>query len=534
MSFNNIVAPAVALITVDSNCFSAVLYALEAVSSAYSTINCTFNIFTIPVLSKDSTEVSGLYNYAVYACLDKAASVAYTPAFLYNYQCSATLLQTYAPVFILMAFVSSFAEPLFFWSIRFAVGYSQWADPDKLPVPTPAHTAASSSTPASNRSNRSAGEGRGGKGANNNKEAADVEAKPDDPLPRDIPRPSQCTLLLLRLLPPILRSPEEERSLVESMQGKKGWCWGEKDRKRDFRLFNAHALFIKVLTDFIIVFSYGVVAPLLGFAVVASLLLYSLNFTHIIKTIVQRRESLEMVLDDLQHMKLEKHLFVGKWLIVLFSALFLSCFLEDVAGDDVGWSSALVAPACMIALPMLLCLLSMRVDALTSPFFPDAPSDPFPVHGGMSRRTINTEIPSASPDRIESGRSRASLPQLLGENMHANPLHAHGNHVHAHLKVALTPGYNIGKNKDGDKGERGERRGRGDRKEHKDSIPVPASSPGSPPHPHHKHGGKEGDSERDKSDRSNRWHKGDKGDGRHKKVDEPPRHFTDDADDFAL
>jgi hypothetical protein len=118
-AFNLIFAPALALFTTDSNCFSEALYAPPPVSSSYNT---TVDIVSINFLTTSYTDgTSTTEELTNHTSSSVRSELSYVPTFQYGYQCSATLLQAYGPVFLLMALFSCLGEPALLALVRLVI-----------------------------------------------------------------------------------------------------------------------------------------------------------------------------------------------------------------------------------------------------------------------------------------------------------------------------------------------------------------------------------------------------------------------------
>ena len=92
---NAVVMPAVAVAITDPSCFKHLLFAAPSISSVFE------YEYTIP-----ATKYSDASTNTVYGCVE------FTPAFSYNYECTSTLMEKFAPVFAQVALTSAFVLPL--------------------------------------------------------------------------------------------------------------------------------------------------------------------------------------------------------------------------------------------------------------------------------------------------------------------------------------------------------------------------------------------------------------------------------------
>jgi len=102
-AFNTVIAPGLATLLADAKCFSTALYAPEPIVSSYVLKKCfyRFHFYLRGFVYGSATDTSVL-PYLV-CDLPVVNSVAYEPTFVYGYQCSASLLQRYSPIFLLTA-----------------------------------------------------------------------------------------------------------------------------------------------------------------------------------------------------------------------------------------------------------------------------------------------------------------------------------------------------------------------------------------------------------------------------------------------
>ena len=367
-ALNSVIIPALALLTADSNCFRTALYAPSQILSSYRFEVCKMTTtYTLGgSLTQDLTCDNSVHK-----------SVSYQPAFNYGYQCSASLLQTYAPIFLLVALYSFAGEPVLHWCVRAAL--SRW--------------------------------------------------------------PQLKSFHLLRLIPRIMHLPSERR--IEE-QGRK------KARKtaaghRFYRILDARAVYMSLLQDLMLLFTFGVVAPLLGLVLLSAIVLKSLRWHHLIVAFANSDEEkqgggVEALLADLSDFSQTQHpFFKARWFILGYASLFLSFFLIDTAGDAEkrGWINAMWAPALMWVLPALLSL-ALQLFLPTSPGPQNVTVERAKANaneeamwrGSLELQTLDTDTRegSFSDGRLSSsapvsGRATVSAAQDLGWAT-ANPLHS--------------------------------------------------------------------------------------------------------------
>ena len=103
-----------------------------------------------------------------------------------------------------------------------------------------------------------------------------------------------------------------------------------------------------------------------GLTIAVALAVKMLQFRYALERFCssQPPEDVEALSADCRAFAQQTHPFLQAHpLILIFSSLFLSAFLVDVAGDAVGWKAAMWAPAVMWVLPLSLSLLRARLFA---------------------------------------------------------------------------------------------------------------------------------------------------------------------------
>jgi len=135
-----------------------------------------------------------------------------------------------------------------------------------------------------------------------------------------------------------------------------------------YSVVSTHARFFEILQDLLALHTFGLVAPMCGLAIAAALAVKTLQLRHALERFrgSQPAEDVEALSADCRDFSQQTHPFLQAHpLILVFSSLFLSAFLVDVAGDAVGWKAALWAPGVMWVLPLSLSLLRARLFATT-------------------------------------------------------------------------------------------------------------------------------------------------------------------------
>jgi len=126
------------------------------------------------------------------------------------------------------------------------------------------------------------------------------------------------------------------------------------------------SLTMAVLQDLLVLLSFGIAAPLLGLVVATSLFARMLRWYHLIAGFLSNQEEqsdgwVDVLAQECRAFFQESHpLHTSRWFLVGFSALFLSFFLVDTAGDAVGIKASLWAPLLLLLLPIGMGLVLER------------------------------------------------------------------------------------------------------------------------------------------------------------------------------
>lgn len=342
-AFNSVIAPALSLIIADSNCFSTALYAPHPVDSTYE------GEWKVPDHSYELDFVDVLKTER------QSYTQVFQPSFLYNYQCSATLLQTYSPVFLLMTLISAFGDPLLYYTARACS--TRW--------------------------------------------------------------PSTSSMVL-RFVPRILLTSQERQKADDARKqaGKRSFyaAYG-------FRILNWQRFTLGMLQDLLLLLSFGIAAPLLGLGVLTSLLSRTLQLHYLIISFIKREQEeqqtesekenssriVDLIADCSDFSHQPSPLIIARWFLVIFASIFLSFFVLDSAGDQLGWKVVLWAPLLMLTLPVSL---SWLVEACM-------PSALF----GKNDLTVETKLDDSVRD-LQSA-PRVTLKRDTTLPSYANPMHTH-------------------------------------------------------------------------------------------------------------
>ena len=117
--FNNIIAPVCATAFVDPQCFYHVFVALAPVETSYYVQDCT---------SSPKYGLGGVVDPKSLNtnCYSRVTSSQYNPDFTYTNQCSSVLIQFYAPVLMLVTLWPTFGRPLKDYLVRLFLNQGLW------------------------------------------------------------------------------------------------------------------------------------------------------------------------------------------------------------------------------------------------------------------------------------------------------------------------------------------------------------------------------------------------------------------------
>ena len=290
---NSVVAPTVALLCVDANCFSEALFAPPPVQSSFSfqSLRALINYHT------RYFSTNGLVSQSVSLEIEMSESldthfVTFEPVFQYGYQCSAVLLQAYVPVFLLMALVSCFGEPLMLFAARLVL--EKWA---------------------------SSGQGR-----------------------------SRIRWLALKLLPTIAHSAKWKAATADGKETHKQ----KHQVLSTHSLFMPVSQDLLILLSFGLV--APLLGLVIVISIISrTLRWHRLILDFLVSEEARGFGGVEALAEDCRGMSEHAHpLFSARWFLLFFSAVFLGFFLIDVAGDAVGIKASLWTPLLMLLLPLLL------------------------------------------------------------------------------------------------------------------------------------------------------------------------------------
>jgi Leucine-rich repeat (LRR) protein len=109
---NSVLAPVFSSIVVDNNCFRSLLFSADEIDSDYSYYSC----LDFSVGTDGSVRCSSFGQ--------QAFRLSYEPSYIYNYQCTSSVIANYVPILLLVYLVQTILFPLLF-AVLSSVGYAK-------------------------------------------------------------------------------------------------------------------------------------------------------------------------------------------------------------------------------------------------------------------------------------------------------------------------------------------------------------------------------------------------------------------------
>lgn len=307
LAFNNILAPFIASATTDARCFKSAFYSPPLVVATYDETRAVLQ----SAYFGEYRAGSGLYlpdmarSFILHTPTQQSMSSFFSPPFIYTYQCSSSLLQSYVPVFVLVGTISTFATPCKYFVVRAlldAVFPPTSVDASTDPAPAPA--------------------------------------------PAPVPPLSLAHRLLLSQLPKLLWRAHERSGYVLSTTPS----------------IDAHRFFLETLADLCLVCTFGIAAPLLLLVSCCSLWARSWRLEFIINNFLPQgaEGDSEEQRDVARVLRGGNHVYNTRLFFAIFPPFFFVIFCVDFAGDERGALAGIWAPLVMLVLPASLVLLSQH------------------------------------------------------------------------------------------------------------------------------------------------------------------------------
>ena len=353
--FNTIVAPIIATLLGESNCFRNALYAPD------------------PILSTYRQSVQFKYSLGTgYIDSIKTYSIEFTPPFSYSYSCSSFILVDYVPVFIISAIITAFLKPLKDVVFRVLNNFTTREYNATLLKDASEITSLVSHTA----------------GALNSRlqllsRCPKLMWRKDE---REFSiQGNKILLALKKKMTQERRSKEEstENKLEEQVQSKSFFTkllgyssmivfailnsvldiynsiFNDIDQDHDSQIeqiFDFESFVLTILTKLFIIMTFGVMCPILAIATAISIILPCWylqllvgRYISLIQESNIENESLMKILErDCDGKIFDISINQIRFSLIFFTSLFMAAFLFDMIGDQQGWRNALVYPFVML------------------------------------------------------------------------------------------------------------------------------------------------------------------------------------------
>jgi Leucine-rich repeat (LRR) protein len=318
--FNKIIAPFIASIFFEYNCFYYLVHAPPTMQTKYKFIQC----------------VKEIADHSIISCIDYdtlTRLVSYSPPFVYSYQCSSALLHDFVEVFLSHYIISTFLIPVYFIVMKL-LNNQPWyvTRKDKL------------------------------------RQWIESNMKKQDS-PEDIiicvEKPQGDIELHEMAVNPMVETQQHSTSESNNIITKGGKTENELHGKHEKRflseLFKRESFVIKYTSDIAVLLTFGLVFPPLAILICISILINCALKQVLLGRdvcLLQRRREQGIVdetegagerKEDYQYGKLFELFYPMIFGIHQLYAIFLGFFLFDILGDDVG-----ALNACWIVIAMSL------------------------------------------------------------------------------------------------------------------------------------------------------------------------------------
>jgi Leucine-rich repeat (LRR) protein len=351
--FNNVVIPCLAIIFILPDCFYNALFAPGNVDTTYSYESCTEYY---------------LNDTRTHDCTPQLQTIAYSPPYIYSYQCSSKIIINYVPVYVLMFLIVGVVLPLSQIVLKIIYDYSilrfnkfrstknvssakneerpprfmpsslgfrivSMLLPEKLKFLSPGTVSLQQYT-----LQQYAVSGYGFKKNNIDANTNQSSLRPSSD--RSLPQSSLSSL----------PSSETNNQLLASNQ----------------IIFSKTKLTIQINSYLAIMISFGALFPPLAFLACLTIIIVTLYEEIVLGQILTKIRTNKLIYYEMKINQECYHIEEGINL-TLWSTLFVSCclysyILFDTMGDENGWEAALPMTIIMFCLPFLLYLVNFLVD----------------------------------------------------------------------------------------------------------------------------------------------------------------------------
>jgi Leucine-rich repeat (LRR) protein len=346
--FNNVVIPCLAIIFILPDCFYNALFAPGEVDTTYSYESCAQYYF------------NGTY---AHDCNPELQTIAYSPPYIYSYQCSSKIIINYVPVYVLMFLIVGIILPLsqivlkliYDYCIATYNGSGSTRSTSPLEVGEPLLFMPSSLgfrivsmllseklkflSPGTDSLQECTTKGNSHKKDNNNANTNQSSLRPSSD--HSIPQSSLSSL------------PASEANIqLFSNQV----------------IFSKAKLTIQINSYLAIMISFGALFPPLAFLACLTIIIVTLYEEIVLGHLLTKIRANKLIYYEMKINQECYHIEEGINL-TLWSTLFVSCCLYsyiifDTMGDENGWEAALPMTIIMFCLPFLLYLVNFLVDKL--------------------------------------------------------------------------------------------------------------------------------------------------------------------------
>jgi Leucine-rich repeat (LRR) protein len=338
--FNNVVIPCLAIIFILPDCFYNALFAPGNVDTTYSYDSCVQYY---------------LNDTRTHDCNSQLQTIAYSPPYIYSYQCSSKIIINYVPVYVLMFLIVGIVLPLSEIVLKLIYDYciakynSSSVENEELPLFMPSSLgfrivslllpekmkflssgSASLQQYTSNRHSRN-------KNNDNNSTSESLSRPSSD---RSLPQSSLSSLPVSESNSPLL-APNQI-------------------------IFSKAKLTIQINSYLAIMISFGALFPPLAFLACLTIIIVTIYEEIVLGHLLTKIRANKLIYYEMKINQECYHIEEGINL-TLWSTLFVSCCLYsyiifDTMGDENGWEAALPMTIIMFCLPFLLYLVNFLVD----------------------------------------------------------------------------------------------------------------------------------------------------------------------------
>jgi Leucine-rich repeat (LRR) protein len=344
--FNNVVIPCLAIIFILPDCFYNALFAPGDVDTTFSYESCA------------QYYLNGTYPHD---CQPQLQTIAYSPPYIYSYQCSSKIIINYVPVYVLMFLIVGIVLPLSQIVLKLIYdyciatynrsgstksNYSLEAEESLLVVPSSfgfrivslflsqklkflSHGSDSLQQYVSSSNNRK----------NNNNTTNESLSHPSSD--QSIPQSSLSSL------------PATEANIqLFSNQV----------------IFSKAKLTIQINSYLAIMISFGALFPPLAFLACLTIIIVTLYEEIVLGHILTKIRANKLIHYEMKINQecyhIEEGINLTLWPTLFVSCCLYSCIIFDTMGDENGWEAALPMTIIMFCLPFLLYLVNFLVDKL--------------------------------------------------------------------------------------------------------------------------------------------------------------------------